>query len=40
MVFLLPLVERADMVFVLLLKLLAIKLEEATQEAGADGVII
>lgn len=38
--FLRPLMKTTDMVFVLLLELLAIKVEEMTQQAAADGMVI
>ena len=40
MLFLAPLPEVADMVFVLLLKLFARYLEETAYQVGADGMII
>ena len=40
MCFLRPLVKTADMVFVLLLELLAVYMEEVAQQTAADWVII
>ena len=40
MFFLIPVVEVGDMIFVLLLELFAIHLEEMPQLAAADGIII